>query len=60
MHARKDGRPLVTEHPVTAMDMIDYVGHVEIPEGAIACGYRRDPEPDWMQPDDIDIGEWDA
>lgn len=34
---RKDGRELVTEHPVTAIDRIDYVPREEldIPEGAV-------------------------
>lgn len=50
---RKDGRELVTEHPVTGMDMIDYVTDVEIPEGATAC-YRS------REPDDFDIGDWGA
>lgn len=48
---RKDGRPLVTEHPVTAMDWIDVIprGELEIPESAIACKLMREPQPDWMQ-----------
>lgn len=45
---RKDGRELVTEFPVTAMDEIEYIGHVKIPDGAIGCGLRRAPETDWM------------
>lgn len=34
---RKDGRELVTEHPVTAIDRIDYVTRDElnIPEGEV-------------------------
>ncbi|WP_417510537.1 hypothetical protein [Microbacterium sp.] len=37
---RKDGRELVTEHPVTGMDMIDFIPAHElppIPESAIRC-----------------------
>ncbi|MGN7861431.1 hypothetical protein ACTJI8_12695 [Microbacterium sp. 22303] len=40
---RKDGRPLVTEFPVTAEDMIEYHppcdGPYPIPAGAIACSF---------------------
>ncbi|MFB7843651.1 hypothetical protein [Microbacterium sp. NPDC056052] len=40
---RKDGRPLVTEFPVTAEDMIEYHprcdGPYPIPEGAITCSF---------------------
>jgi hypothetical protein len=43
---RKDGRPLITEHPVTAMDMIDYVNDVEIPKGGFGCALDLDPEYD--------------
>lgn len=51
---RKDGRELVTEHPVTAMDRIEYLGRVELSEESLTCQrMRRDP-------DDFDIGEWDA
>lgn len=50
---RKDGRELVTEFPVTAMDEIEYIGHVKIPADAIVCGRRREPQDDWMN-DDID------
>lgn len=34
---RKDGRELVTEHPVTGSDIIDYIprGELTIPEGAL-------------------------
>lgn len=46
---RKDGRELVTEFPVTAMDMIDYVSADDIPEGGFGCKMdfpREDDE--WM------------
>lgn len=49
---RKDGRPLVTEHPVTAMDEIEILEKVDIPEDAIVCRKSREPEYEaWM--DDI-------
>lgn len=53
---RKDGRELVTEHPVTWEDMIDVIpaGEYLPSEGATACSIRRAPE------DDLDIGEWNA
>lgn len=53
VRVRKDGRPLVTEHPVTAMDEIEYLGHVPSPErvNGIACGLRGDRHEAWM--DDI-------
>lgn len=36
---RKDGRELVTEHPVTVMDLVEYVprGELVIPDDAIGC-----------------------
>lgn len=61
---RKDGRALVTEHPVTGTDMIDYIprGELTIPEGAIACriegihtGSLGDDDP---SPEDYD--QWGA
>lgn len=49
---RKDGRPLVWEHPVTAEDEIE-IHYGPIPDGAITCGLRRkrDDYEAWM--DDI-------
>ncbi|MFF1540515.1 hypothetical protein ACFVWL_10565 [Microbacterium sp. NPDC058269] len=39
MRVRKDGRPLVTEHPVRPEEFLEiYDG--PLPEGAILCGYR--------------------
>ena len=34
---RRDGRPLVTEFPLTAEDWIDVVLDGEVPEGAVVC-----------------------
>lgn len=49
MMARKDGRPLVWDHPVTAEDEIEYVGRVEIPADATRCrGSREDVVEAWM------------
>lgn len=49
---RKDGRPLVWEHPVTAEDEIEYLGKVEIPSDATCVMRRRKPDYEaWM--DDI-------
>lgn len=46
---RKDGRKLYYDSPVTAMDEIEYMGKVEIPEGAITCrGSREDDLEAWM------------
>ena len=68
MTERKDGRPLVTEHPVTWQDRIDYVppGELDLQADAIVCAYRREPvDESWMEPDkgpgdDFDLGEWYA
>lgn len=51
MMARRDGRPLVTEHPVKPEDFVEYY-EGPIPEGAIACklGFDDDYE-EWM--DDV-------
>jgi len=64
---RKDGRPLVTEHPVTAWDMIDYVEHVELPDDGLVCALYREPDPledAWMEedlePDAGDVDGWGA
>jgi len=38
--SRKDGRSLVTEHPVKPEEFIEIIDG-PIPEGAIACGLRR-------------------
>lgn len=63
---RKDGRPLVTEHPVTAMDMIDAIPADEIPPGLTACTRSGRAADGWIEcgsdePDeDFDIGEWYA
>lgn len=43
VRVRKDGRPLVTEHPLAWQDMIDVVEDVEIPEDAIVCRRSREP-----------------
>lgn len=46
---RKDGRELVTEFPVTAMDRIEYLTDVEIPADAITCQRRSEPADEaWM------------
>ncbi|WP_417555577.1 hypothetical protein [Microbacterium sp.] len=63
---RKDGRELVTEHLVTAQDMIDVIprGEFTIPADAIACGLREPADTSWMDPDgpeaDFDEGKWGA
>jgi len=64
---RKDGRELVTEHPLTAGDMIDVVlDHRMPPDDQLTCVLRREVDDSWMQPeggpgeDGFDIGEWDA
>lgn len=46
---RKDGRPLVWDHPVTAEDEIECLGKVEIPAD-VTCRYRsREPRHEaWM------------
>lgn len=51
---RRDGRPLVTEFPVTAEDRIDVLHDVEIPEGELACRLMREVD------DGFDEGEWYA
>lgn len=49
---RKDGRPLVTEHPVTAEDYIGYLGTVGVPNDATRCrGSRDDAVEAWMLDD---------
>lgn len=50
---RKDGRELVTEYPVTAMDMIDYDPNPPKlgDHGVLACQFREDRYEAWM--DDI-------
>lgn len=61
--AREDGRPLVTEHAVTGMDMIDVIprGELELPENVISCrlggptGSWGDDDP---SPEDFD--SWGA
>lgn len=56
---RKDGRPLVTEFPLTAMDMIEYhppfEGPYPVPQGAIRCtlGGIVVNDTSWMD-DDVD------
>jgi hypothetical protein len=64
---RKDGRELVTEFPVTAMDQIDVVLDAPAldPEGLVCIMRRRPVDESWTEPDegpgdDFDIGEWDA
>lgn len=45
---RKDGRPLVTEHPVTARDRVSYYDG-PLPEGGIACKLDFEEEDEsWM------------
>ncbi|WP_168429491.1 MULTISPECIES: hypothetical protein [unclassified Microbacterium] len=49
VRVRKDGRQLVTAHPVRPEEFIEiYDG--PIPEGAIVCGYRSSepPQEAWM------------
>lgn len=51
---RKDGRPLVTEYPLSWQDMVEiHTGLLEIPEDAIVCRFKsREPAYEaWM--DDI-------
>lgn len=41
---RKDGRELVTEHPITGIDMIDFITDADLPplpDGAVACCLRE-------------------
>lgn len=47
---RKDGRELVTEFPVTAMDEIEYLPKGELPGGGFGCmaGIEPYPDEDWM------------
>lgn len=62
---RKDGRELVTVHPVTAMDMIDFVQpSEELLMRATACSRRRTVDSSWME-DEVepaagDFDEWGA
>jgi hypothetical protein len=53
---RKDGRPLVTEHPITGEDMIDVVTDpAPVDESLIVCALRRERDPledAWMEPDE--------
>lgn len=45
---RKDGRPLVTEHPVTAQDFVDYYDG-PIPPGGFGCKLDFEEEDEsWM------------
>lgn len=48
MRVRKDGRPLITEHPVTWQDEIEiYDG--PIPDDVIQCRASREPRYEaWM------------
>lgn len=61
---RKDGRELVTEHPVIARDRIGYIHRDDLPPlgvNVLVCDggiTRRDPFPDDL--DDGDIGDWGA
>ena len=62
---RKDGRPLVTEHPVTAYDRIDFIpaDELEFPEGVIACSLREPfADSTWMDddPSSDDFDDWGA
>jgi hypothetical protein len=65
---RKDGRELVTEHPLTGMDMIDVIPPGElpsIPAGEGLRGYVRkaDREPwagDDLAPEAGDFDGWGA
>lgn len=52
VRVRKDGRPLVTEHPVRPEEFIEYYDG-PTPTDGLVCGYRRtEPEYEaWM--DDI-------
>lgn len=47
MSPRKDGRPLVTEFPVTATGASEMGESIEIPDGTIACTFA-DRDEDWM------------
>lgn len=48
IRVRKDGRPLVTEHPVRPEDFIEYYDG-PLPEGGIACKLDFEDEDDgWM------------
>lgn len=52
MIERKDGRPLVWDHPVTAMDRVTYY-EGPLPEGGISCKMEGLLEDDdsWMDED---------
>lgn len=52
VRVRRDGRPLVTEHPVRPEEFIE-INDGPIPDGVIVCGYRSSEPPyeAWM--DDI-------
>lgn len=48
VRVRKDGRPLVTERPVTAQDRVSYHDG-PLPEGGIACNLDFEEEDGgWM------------
>lgn len=61
---RKDGRELVTEHPVTGIDMIDYIprDELKIPDDAIRCRVADIREGSWgdEDPSSEDFNDWGA
>ena len=62
---RKDGRPLVTEYPVTWQDKIDYIPRDElppIPEEGLVCVLREPVDSTWMDddPSSDDFDDWGA
>lgn len=60
---RKDGRELVTDYPVTAMDRIDYIPAGElppIPESAIVCSPREPFADSLMMDEDPSSDDFDS
>jgi hypothetical protein len=46
MMARRDGRPLITEHPVKPEDKVDYYDG-PMPDGGTRCVFDFEPEDEY-------------
>lgn len=62
---RKDGRELVTEHPITAWDMIDVIHGDDlpsIPPGAVWCSFKFESREESWAGDDVEpeAGDFDS
>lgn len=61
---RKDGRELVTEHPVTAVDRVEYIPREELDLSKIALSCTlegvRDTSWDDEDPSSDDFDDWGA